>query len=58
MGDHDEMFKKEKTEKEFDELKKLAKDKTDWLSTYIFDGNHEFAKDDKYLDEFMQRLFN
>jgi hypothetical protein len=47
MGDKDQLFDAEYTKKSFDYLCGLAKDvETDWLDLIIFEGEHEFCKDD------------
>lgn len=47
MGDKDQLFDAEHTKKSFDYLCGLAKDVgTDWLDLIIFEGEHEFNKDD------------
>lgn len=47
MGDKDQLFDAEYTKKSFDYLCGLAKDVgTDWLDLIIFEGEHEFNKDD------------
>jgi dienelactone hydrolase len=47
MGDKDQLFDAEYTKKSFDRLRDISKDVgADWLDLIIFDGNHEFCKDD------------
>lgn len=47
MGDNDQLFDAQYTRKSFDRLCDMAKEVgTDWLDLIIFEGTHEFCKDD------------
>ena len=51
MGDKDNLFKAEDSVRSFESIKKMCKSVgTDWAELVIFDGKHEFCKDDKYID--------
>ena len=48
MGKADNLFDSEYTEESFEKLKSLSKSVgIDWVKLIIFDGNHEFCKDDE-----------
>lgn len=47
MGDHDNLFDSRFSEESFEKVKRLCADVgTDWVDLMIFDGSHEFCKDD------------
>lgn len=46
VGNRDELFDYRLSEVEFERLKKICPD-TDWVSFIVFDGTHEFHKDDE-----------
>lgn len=55
MGNNDILFDYKDTIKEFERLKTFCKDiDTDWTDLLIFEGIHEFAKDDSMIE----RLIN
>ncbi len=59
MGDSDPLFDKGNTKTEFDRIKKAA-DKAgvsmDWAELVIFEGDHEFCKDDAPIEDIMKYL--
>jgi dienelactone hydrolase len=57
MGDRDELFAKEATERSFKKIEELAsKVGTSWVDLVIFEGNHEFCRDDTPIDRLIQDL--
>ena len=57
MGTNDVLFDSKDTEKEFERLKMLCADKgTDWTKLIIFEGIHEFNKDDIAIKLLMDEL--
>ena len=57
MGDKDELFNADFSIRSFERVKEIAKDiGTDWAELVIFDGKHEFCKDDRYIDRLIEDL--
>ena len=57
MGDSDNLFKSEYSEKSFERIKKICKKVgTDWTKLIIFEGTHEFCKDDEPIAEIIKEL--
>ena len=57
MGDKDQLFDAEYTKKSFNRLSDMAKEVgTDWLDLMIFDGNHEFCRDDAPIERLVNDL--
>ena len=57
VGDKDAGFPYRESEKEFERLKALCKDVgTDWVDFFVFDGGHEFFKDDRPLQQMAKQL--
>jgi len=51
MGNCDELFNSDFSIGSFEQIKQMCKDVgTDWVELVVFDGKHEFCKDDKYID--------
>lgn len=50
VGDNDELFNVVKAKKEFERFEKIAGDKKDFVKFTVFDGTHEFDKDNTILD--------
>lgn len=59
MGNNDNLFDYKFTESSFNALKSLAEEKgipTDWLDLIIFEGTHEFCKDDAPIERLISDL--
>lgn len=59
MGANDELFDSRRTASTFDRLCKLADEKgvgTDWVDLILFDGKHEFCRDDAPLARMVKDL--
>lgn len=57
MGDNDNLFSSEYSEKSFERIKKICKNVgTDWTKLIIFGGTHEFCKDDEPIAELIKEL--
>ena len=56
VGDKDELFKVEHGKKSFEKLLKYCKNETDWIKFNVFDGNHEFIKDDTFIENLIADL--
>lgn len=56
VGKNDEVFDYKLAENECEKLKNMLGD--DWFDFHVFDGTHEFIKDDVYLDNFFYMLKN
>ncbi len=57
MGDHDELFNYKHTSESFEFLKEHCKDVgMDWVDLVIFDGTHEFFKNDEPLEKLAEDL--
>lgn len=54
VGDRDEVFVSKPAELEYEKLKDMFDD--NWMDFYVFEGKHEFIKDDKYIDKFLTVL--
>jgi hypothetical protein len=58
IGDKDTDFPYKESEKEFKRLEALCKTVgTDWVDFIVFDGGHEFIKDDKPLQKLAKDLW-
>ena len=58
MGNRDELFDYRNTLESFETVKNLCKDVvTDWVELSVFDGVHEFYKDDKHIEKFIKDMF-
>lgn len=59
IGKHDELFDCKYGQESFDRLKELCKNVgTEWLDTIVFDGGHEFCKDDEPIHKLVSELKN
>ena len=57
MGNKDELFDSKYTQESFDKIQKVFHAVgTDWINLMIFDGNHEFCKDDKPIADMIEDL--
>ncbi len=57
MGDKDELFDAEFSTRSFEQVNKMCKEVgTDWAELVIFDGKHEFCKDDKYIEKLIEDI--
>lgn len=57
MGDKDELFDYRKTEREYDRLMNAMSGKDgDWAELIVFDGNHEFIKENKSVVDMVSYL--
>lgn len=54
MGDRDPLFDYRNTVASYEEAKALRED--EWLHLHIYDGNHEFCKDDAPIESFIRDL--
>lgn len=54
MGNRDELFDYRNTEESFREA--TAMTQTQWMQLHIYDGNHEFCKDDAPIEALIQDL--
>lgn len=58
MGNADKLFDYQYTAESFERLKMLCKDVgTDWVTLLIFNGEHEFFKEDEPIIQLMNDLF-
>lgn len=58
IGDKDPLFDAAYGKKSFERLKEICRNVgTDWVSFSVFDGVHEFPKDDMSIDEMVKSLF-
>lgn len=55
IGDKDELFDYRNGEESFEKVKKICKD-TDWVEFKVFDGTHEFCKDDAHIERLAMEL--
>ena len=55
MGDSDELFDYKKSTAEFERAVKLSGSE-DWIKFAVYGGNHEFCKDDAFIDELAEIL--
>lgn len=59
VGDADELFDCKYAIESFEKLKKLCKKVgTDWVELTVFEGNHEFCKDDARIERFISDLLS
>ena len=57
MGNKDELFDSKYTQESYDRIQKMfGQVGTDWVDLMIFDGNHEFCKDDEPIVKMIQDL--
>lgn len=57
MGDKDELFKSSDSEKAYEEIKEICSSVgTEWVELKIFDGVHEFIKDDEQIEKLIAEL--
>ncbi|MBO5955830.1 MAG: prolyl oligopeptidase family serine peptidase [Clostridia bacterium] len=56
MGADDPLFDSSKSITEFEEIKTACPDWNDWTELQIFEGEHEFCPDDKFLKKFMEDM--
>ena len=57
MGDSDELFDYKNSEKSFEKIKEICKEVgTDWVKLQIYEGTHEFIKDDKAINVLINDL--
>ena len=57
MGNEDNLFDYRKSIAEYERLCRMCgNDVEDWLEFTVFDGNHEFYKEDRYIERFMEYL--
>lgn len=58
MGDQDTLFPLESGKASFERLEALWKDVgTDWLELTVFEGTHEFCRDDAPIARLVQDLY-
>ncbi|MBQ8526654.1 MAG: dienelactone hydrolase family protein [Clostridia bacterium] len=57
MGDSDELFDFKKSEEEFLRIKELIKSDCGWVEFSVYGGNHEFCKDDTYIQKLTDYLY-
>ncbi len=57
MGNQDELFDYKESLKSFETIKTICKDVgTDWIRLMVFDGTHEFCKDDSPIEQLIDDL--
>lgn len=57
MGNEDNLFDYRKSIAEYERLCRMCgNDVEDWLEFTVFDGNHEFYKEDRHIERFMEYL--
>lgn len=57
MGNEDNLFDYQKSIAEYERLRRICgNDTEDWLEFTVFNGNHEFYKEDKHIEKFMEYL--
>lgn len=57
MGNEDNLFDYRKSIAEYERIRLICgNDTEDWLEFTVFDGNHEFYKEDKHIEKFMAYL--
>ncbi len=58
VGNNDELFDAKYAEESFERLKALCKNAgTDWVSLTVFDGKHEFYREDAPIEQLIEDLF-
>ena len=59
VGDKDELFKVSNAKNEWERLKNITNEVgTDWIRLIIFEGNHEFCKDDEPIKKLVKTLIS
>lgn len=57
MGNRDEIFDVNDSIESFYKLKELCADiNTDWVDFKVFDGNHEFYREDEHIEKFIEDI--
>ncbi len=56
VGTEDEMFAADDAKAEFEKMKAFCKDDTSWIDFTVFEGRHEFPKQEEPVAEFMKHL--
>ena len=57
MGNKDQLFDSQYSEESFEDIRRICKDVgTDWVELMIFDGNHEFCKDDLPIKKLVEHI--
>ena len=57
MGTRDELFNSQYSEKSFERIKEYSKDVgTDWCELILYDGKHEFCRDDAPIERLINDL--
>lgn len=57
IGDNDELFKFKHSEESFERIKEICEDVgTDWVKFQIYEGTHEFIKDDEAINTLINDL--
>ncbi len=59
MGNQDELFNYRYSEESFERIKEICREVgTDWVELIVFDGTHEFCKDDQPIERLIADLNN
>ncbi len=53
MGDTDQLFSAEKSQQEFEKVSDAYEDELSWIDLTIFEGEHEFMKENDLIDKMM-----
>lgn len=57
IGNEDNLFDYQKSIAEYERLRRICgNDTEDWLEFTVFEANHEFYKEDKHIEKFMEYL--
>ena len=55
VGKDDSLFDASSAETEWKKLKQMTDDNT-WIDFHVFEGAHEFIRDDEYIDKLLKIL--
>ena len=56
VADKDPLFDYSFALSSFEKIKEICKEKTDWISFSLFDGSHEFDKDEIFVEKMVEDL--
>ena len=56
MGRADEVFDWRKSQEEYEKILEICTEESDWIKFFVFDGKHEFYKEDTHIEQFMKHL--
>lgn len=57
IGNRDALFDCKYSIESYERVQNLwGKDKMDWMKFHVFEGDHEFCKDDRFIEDLIQKL--